>query len=149
VNVTRHRVLAQGTALIGIAASFGAASRAARAQGVPAMQIGRSRSIRACNPCMHKNSDCSGSRSRSADHDHEHSAAEVAALAADRSTSRARPYRRLRMPTSTGFRSASSRPPVIYTGPVGNTNLMVAKTSPVKSGADISGKTVAVSALTI
>ena len=35
----------------------------------------------------------------------------------------------------------------IYTGPVGNTILMTSKTSTLKSGADLNGKTVAVSAL--
>jgi NitT/TauT family transport system substrate-binding protein len=38
-------------------------------------------------------------------------------------------------------------PAAVYTGPVGNTILMALKTSPIKSGADLTGKAVAVSGL--
>jgi NitT/TauT family transport system substrate-binding protein len=38
-------------------------------------------------------------------------------------------------------------PAGIYTGPIGNTNLMVLQSSPIKTGADLNGKTVAVSTI--
>lgn len=148
MNVTRHRVLAQGTALIGIAASFGAASRAARAQGVPAMQIGTI----TIDPCMQPLYAQELGLFKAAGLDPQitimnNSAAEVAALAAGSIDVASASVPTVAYAHQHGIPIRFIAAASIYTGPVGNTNLMVAKTSPVKSGADISGKTVAVSAL--